>query len=119
MALGAEAERKRHQDRAGTQVQGGDLVEVGDAVDAVQGLLQPLHDDRRDALAGDQAAGLVAEHEGDAGQQDADGHRGRAVGPGQVQEAGGDHAQRGQRDADQGRGILQQDRDQARDPWSP
>ena len=94
-------------------MQCGDLVEAHDAVDVGQRRLEPVHDDRRHRLAGDQAAGLVGQDEGHAGQQQADGDGGGPIRPGDLKQAGGDHAYRREAYADQRRGILQQHGNQA------
>src|SRR5262249_8064890 len=66
-----------------------------------ESLLEPLHHNGRDRLAGDQAARLVDEHKGDARKQEADGDRRQAIGPRDVKEACGDHAGRRKANADQ------------------
>src|SRR5262249_25705136 len=110
--IAAAGKSKRHQNLAGSKVQSRYLVEAGDAADPRQSLLEPLHHNGRDRLAGDQAARLVGEHKGDARKQEADGDRRQAISPRDVKEACGDHAGRRKANADQRGGILEEDRKQ-------
>ena len=61
--ISAESNGESYQDRTRTEVQSGDLFQVGDAVDPSKCLFQPLHDDRRDRLACDQATGFVGQNQ--------------------------------------------------------
>ena len=89
-------------------MQSSDVFQVGDAVDSTKCFFQSLHDDGRDCLAGDKAAGLVSQNPGDTSEQKANGHRGCAVCPIDMEEAGSDDAGRRQADAYQGSRILEQ-----------
>jgi len=72
---------QRYQDCARTEVQSSDVFQVGDAVDSTKCFFQSLHDDGRDCLAGDKAAGLVGQNPRDTNEQKANGYRGRARRP--------------------------------------